>query len=210
MRAEVAKRSGAGGLLVEAPARRCVDSPGLEVTGAEVEELAEVAGLDDLARQAHGRHEAVVEAAHVHDRCLLCRAPDRVRLFSRPPERLLAEDMLAVSRRLDRRLGMEVVRAAVVEELNALVGHLLAPVRRRLLPPVEPAGLLHLLGRAPGDRDEARLECGLEVGRLAECAGVRLAHEGVAEHRDADRVRPRAHAVPSKYFSESAHASRPH
>jgi hypothetical protein len=63
---------------------------------------------------------------------------------------------------------MEVVRAAVVEELDSLVRHLLAPVLGRLLPAVEPAGLLHLLRGSPGDGDEPRHERRREVGGLPE------------------------------------------
>ena len=98
-----------------------------------------------LPRAAHGRDEAVVEAAHVHDAGVLRRPPHRVRFLGVQSERLLAEDVLAVPRGLDRRLGVEVVRPAVVEELDALVGHLLAPVRDASAQPCEPAGLLDLL-----------------------------------------------------------------
>ena len=44
-----------------------VVAPVLEVAAAEVPDLAELAGLDQLARQPHRRHEAVVEAAEVLD-----------------------------------------------------------------------------------------------------------------------------------------------
>src|SRR5829696_4647088 len=46
---------------------RGVVAPVLEVAAAEVAEFAELAGLDQLPRQPHGGHEAVVEAAEVLD-----------------------------------------------------------------------------------------------------------------------------------------------
>ena len=53
---------------VEAPrVERRVVGPVLEVAAAEVPDLAELAGLDHLAREADGRHEAVVERAEVLD-----------------------------------------------------------------------------------------------------------------------------------------------
>ena len=135
MRAEVAERAGAGDRRVEMPVvRGRVPAPGLEVAGAEVDDLAELSGLDELACEPDRRDEAVVEAGGVDDSCVLGRAPHRVRLVGRERERLLAEDVLASARGGDRRLGVKRVRPAVHEEADALVGDLLPPVRRRLGP----------------------------------------------------------------------------
>ena len=61
--AEVAERARPGRRGVEAPrVERRVVAPVLEVAAAEVADLAELAGLDHLASEAHGRDEAVVEA----------------------------------------------------------------------------------------------------------------------------------------------------
>ena len=186
--AEVAERARSRGLAVEAPARRRVDSPGLEVARAEVEEVAEVARLEHLARKADGGDEAVVEAAHVHDAGALGLAPDLERLVGRAAERLLAEDVLAVARGGDGRLRVERVRPAVVEEADALVRDLLAPVGDRLGPAELPARGLDLVGRAPGEGDELGCERRVERPGLAERARVGLAHEGIAEHADADAL----------------------
>ena len=59
--------------------------------------------------------------------------PDLVALVRRPAERLLAEDVLARLGRGDRRLGVEVVRAAVVEELDVGIGDEVVPVASRAL-----------------------------------------------------------------------------
>src|SRR5579864_7495081 len=96
-------------------------------------DLAKLARLDQLARQPHGGDEAVVEAAEMLDAGGSDAAPDLVGLVRVAPERLLAEHVLAGLRRGDRRLGVQRVRRAVVEEADAVVGNELAPVGRRVL-----------------------------------------------------------------------------
>ena len=65
MSGEIAESSRACGPAVEAPDLLGRVAPVLEVTATKVAELAELARLDQLARKAHGRYEAVVERAHV-------------------------------------------------------------------------------------------------------------------------------------------------
>ena len=128
VRAEVAQRARARGGLVEAPDRLGRRAPVLQVGAAEVVDLADLAGLDELAGQAHGRHEAVVEGAHVLDAGGLHALPGLVALVGVAPQRLLADDVLAGLRGGDRRLGVEVVGPRVVEQADALVGDQRAPV----------------------------------------------------------------------------------
>ena len=59
---------------------------------------------------------------------LLHRVQHRLGLFGGARQRLLAEDVLARLGGGDARLGVHVVRAAVVEELDAVVCQHLAPV----------------------------------------------------------------------------------
>src|SRR5439155_11356578 len=121
--AEVAEGAGSGPGGIEPPEGRVrAPAPRLQVAGAEVDDLAELAGLEQLAREPDGGDEAVVEAAHVLYACTLGRSPYFVRLGGAQPERLLAEDVLAGLRGGDRRLGVDGVRAAVVEEADPLVG----------------------------------------------------------------------------------------
>src|SRR5437870_4747208 len=79
---------------------------------------------------------------------------------------------------------------ALVERPDALIRDLIAPVAHGLCPAV---ALLHRDGRlpvSPGHRDELRWERGLcQVRDLVEGTGMRLAHEGMAQHGDPDRVR---------------------
>jgi hypothetical protein len=192
VRGEIPDRSRAGLLGIEAPAvARGVVAPVLQVAGPEVTDLAQLAGLDQLARQAHGRYEARVEAAHVLDAGLRHRAPELVALVRRARQRLLAKDVLARLGGQRRRLGVKGVRAAVVEQADLLVEYEVVPVGRPALVAVAACGRLDLALRAPGDRDQARHERRRpgHARNLAEGVRVRLAHERVAEHPDADYLR---------------------
>ena len=190
VRPEVAERARAGAVLLEAPRLVARRTPLLEVAAAEVVDLAELAGLDHLAGEPHGGHEAVVEGAHVDDARLRHALPDLVRLRRVTAQRLLADDVLAGLRRGDRRLGVEVVRAAVVEEPDLRVLDDGAPVGDGALEPVAPSGLGDGRLVPARDRHEPRQERGRpgHVRERPEAVGVRLSHERVAEHPDPDLV----------------------
>ena len=82
-------------------------------------DLAELARVDQLAGEADSRDEAVVERAQVLDAGRGDALPDLVALVGVAAERLLADDVLARLGGEDRRLGVERVRAEVVEELRS-------------------------------------------------------------------------------------------
>ncbi len=190
--AEVAERAGACDRPVEPPdlGEGRVEDPVLQVRRAEVVDLAQLAGLDHLAGEADGRDEAVVERAHVLDPGG-AHAPVHLEgLVGRPRERLLADHVLAGLGRGDRGLRMERVRAGVVEELHGRVGHEVAPVGRRPLEAVAQGGLGDGVLRPAGDRDEQRAQRRRprHVRQGAVRVRVRLSHEGVAQHADADGV----------------------
>ena len=190
VRAEVAERARARLGLVEAPDVALGGAPLLEVGAAEVLDLAQLAGLDDLAREPHRRHEAVVEGAHVLDAGRLDALPGLVGLVGVAPERLLADHVLAGLGGRDRRLGVEVVRAGVVEQLDAVVGDDRPPVGDVVAEPVAARGLGDRRLVAPRDRHELRQQRRRprHVGQRLVRVRVRLAHERVAEHADADRL----------------------
>src|SRR6266540_4905519 len=174
---------------MEAPrVERRIVPPVLQVAAAEVPELAELALLDQLARQADRRYEAVVKAAHVLDARPSDPPPDLVALIRSPSERFLAEHVLPRLCVGDRLLSVQRVRPAVVEETDSLVGDEFAPVGRPGLVPVALCRRCNGLLVAARDRDQLRHERRRpgHVGELAERVRVRLAHERVAEHADAD------------------------
>ena len=193
MRAEIAERARPGLVGLEAPrVEGGIVAPVLQVAAAEMPDLAQLARVDQLARQAHGGHEAVVEAAEVLDARRLDALPDLVALGGVAAERLLAEDVLARLRGRDRRLGMERVRAAVVEEADRGVGDDVLPVGRPALVAVAaaPPSATASSSRPAIATSRGCSGGGVEYGDLPERARVRLAHEGVAEHPDPDFVRP--------------------
>ena len=139
-----------------------------------MDDLAELARGDELARRPHAGHEAVVEARHVDDARRLGGLPRLPRLGRVAPERLLAEDVLAGPRGRDRRLGVERVRAPVHEQPDALVRHLLAPVGDALAPAEPCARPLAGVAVAPAERDELAARAAASSCRVAasarECA----------------------------------------
>ena len=151
-------------------------------------DVTELARLEQLPCQPHGRHEAVVERAHVLDAGGRDPLPDLVALVRRSRQWLLADDVLSRLRRSDRRLGVEVVRPGVVEELHVSVRDQLAPVGRVALEPVPSRRLRDGFLRAPRDGHEPRHERRRprHVRDLSVGIRVRLAHECVAEHPDSD------------------------
>jgi hypothetical protein len=189
VRAEVAERPAACLVGVEAPGvERRVVAPVLQVAAAEVADLAELARVDQLAREPHRRDEPVVERAQVlHTRRSDC-LPDLVALVGVAPERLLADDVLAGLRGCDRRLGMDAVRPAVVEQGDPGVGDDLVPIGRPALVAVPFGGGTNRLLVPPGDRNQPRPQRRGpgHIGDLAERVRVGLAHERVSEHPDAD------------------------
>ncbi len=121
-----------------------VDDPLLQVAPAEVEDLAELAGLDDHAREPDGRHEAVVEGAPSPSRRSRRRASTSRR--TRPRCGRAGFSQITCLPRLggrDRRLGVEVVRPGVVERADPVVGDDLLPVRDVAVEPVPAGGARH-------------------------------------------------------------------
>ena len=135
MRREVADRSRAGLFGAEAPRVEAgIVGPVLEVAGAEVSDLAELARLDHLAREPDRRHEAVVEAAQVLDagRRDLSTRSRTLRRASRPSG-FSQSTCLPGQGGGDGRLGVDAVGSAVVEEPDPRVGDELPPVGRPAL-----------------------------------------------------------------------------
>ena len=151
-----------------------------------MEELAEVPGLEDLAREPDGGDEAVVEPAHRRDAGRGDRPLDDERLLRVAAKRLLAQHVLARARRFDRRFGVQGVGPEVGQDAD-VAGDQLAPVGRdaadleALREGLEPRAV------APGDCDQPGPQGDpLERRDPPDRQGVGAPHEPLPEHRDAD------------------------
>ena len=189
MCAEVAECARARRVGVETPRIVGRRPPLLQISPSEVVDLAQLARFDHLPRQSNGRDEPVVEGRHVLDAGRLDALPDLVALVGRAPERLLAEDVLSRLGCGDRRLGVEVVRPTVVEELDVGVADELAPVGHV---PLEAVALRRRGDGGPvatRERDEPRPKRRRPRHVVERAVGirVRLPHERIAEHPDPDR-----------------------
>ena len=147
-------------------------------------DLPQLAALDHLARQTQSRHKAVVEGAGVLHAGLLHRLQHGLGFRSRAREGLFADDVLAGLGSGDARLGVGIIWAAVVEELDGVVLDEFAPVGAVALIAVAGGGLPDRGLVAPADGNKRgygrqRLD---HVGNLAESVAMRLTHEGVAQH----------------------------
>jgi hypothetical protein len=191
VRAQIAQRAAARHILREPPDHRHVvvrHDPFLQIRGAEVVDAPQRAALDQLAHLADGGHEAVVEGDHVLDARLLHGVEHRLGFLGGARQRLLAEDVLARLRGGNARFGVGVVWSAIVEQLHAVVGQHVAPV-----------GVVAVVAKAHGRRARRRFVAPADrsqlgnggrrvhhIWNLLERVAVRLAHEGVAQHADAD------------------------
>src|SRR5439155_7669770 len=160
----------------------------LQVTAAEVAELSECALLDQFPREPYRGDEAIVEPAHGLTYCRGDAAPLIVAFVGCSSERLLAKHVLAGFGGGDRRLGVERVRAAVVEKPDSLVRDDVVPVGRPPLVAVSARRRGDRILVPPGDGDEPWHERGRprHVLELAERVRMGLPHERVAEHANAD------------------------
>ena len=151
-------------------------------------DLAQPALADEVMGEPDGGDEAVVEGHHVLDAGTAGGVQHLLRLGGVAGHRLLAEEVLAGLGGGDAGGGVDVVGAAVVEQLDGGVGD--------QLPPVGVVGGEAVAGRrgahrafiAAGDRHQPgqRRRRVDHVGQGAVGVDVGLAHEGVAEHADAD------------------------
>ena len=117
VREQVAGDAAAGGLGIEAPEAGAAlreigaDRPVLEEIRAVMEDLAELAGVDDLLGERHRRDAAVIVPDGIRHAGLLDLADHLLALRAVEGERLFAEDHLAGARGGDGDLGVRIIRA---------------------------------------------------------------------------------------------------
>ena len=124
---------------------QCVERPSIPLAN-------ELMSICDLTI-ATGGHEG----AHVPHAGRGHRLPDLVALVRVPAERLLANHVLACLGRSDRRLRVQRVGPAVVEEADPLVRDQIPPLGGRVLPAVAARGLTDGVLVAACDPDQLRL-----------------------------------------------------
>jgi hypothetical protein len=165
-----------------------IAQPILQVSHSDVPDLAELAGGDQIAGEPDGGDEPVVERAHVGDPGRLDTAPGVEGLVGVAPQRLLADHVLAGLRGRDRRLGVQVVGPAVVDQVDLRVGHQLPPIEHRPLEPETLSGGLRPRGITTADRQQPgrRRRWGHHVGDRAQRVSVGSAHEAGSDQPDAD------------------------
>jgi hypothetical protein len=158
----------------------------LQVLDPDVIEVAEQSLVDQILRQPDRGNEAVVEAAHMLHAGLTRGVQHAPCIVGGEGHRLLANHMLPIAQRGDRRLGMHVVRGAIVEELDVRIGDQFFPARVVAVIPVALGRLSHARFGPPGDCAKVgpRRTWPEDVGRGYVGIRVRLGHEPVAEQPD--------------------------
>ena len=191
VREQIARHAAACGLRVETPQARAAlrevggNRPVLEEVRAVVENFAEFAGINDLLRQRHSRHAAIIIPNRIRHLRRLDHLHHLLALRAVERERLFAKHHLARARRRHRDFSVAVVRRADVNRINVLAGDELFPIRLRALksPVVRVGFQFRLVATASG------LEHGFEreikkVRRVVVCVRVGAAHEAVADDAD--------------------------
>jgi len=165
-----------------------LDGPVLQELGPVVEDLAELAFVDQPLRQRHRRHPPVVVPDHVGHAGLLDGLDHLEPLGAVHRQRLLAEDHLLIRRGRQCDLGVRVVRRADIDDVDVLALDELPPIGLdRFVAPLV-GKRLGVLGITSTD--------GLEHGRVLQvkkvahpAVSVRMspAHKSVADHADVER-----------------------
>ncbi len=193
MRQQIPGHAAAGHGSIEAPQpfsslwQLLRDRPVLEELRAIVKDASQLSFLDQLSQEDDGRNPAVVVPDRVRHASALDSTDHRFRLGDRSPERLLTQHHLAGARGGDRDLGVRVVRARDIDQVDVRAFDQLAPIGlNRAISPVG-GERLEPLPVARRDRLQDGLERQIEVARrLQKRVRVRTAHEAVADEPDVE------------------------
>ena len=120
MRAEIKQYAAAANRAVLLPSGAAseIGAAGMQVYGAEGQNSAQPAGLDELARPLHGEHVPDIEHNLRGDAGFFGQRGNLLCLRAGHAERLFAVDMLAGGNRLFERVIMEHIGRADVNDVN--------------------------------------------------------------------------------------------
>ncbi len=191
---EVAGHPGSGSSGIEAPEAFTTlreigaDGPVLQEVGAVVEDLAELAGVDDFLGEGDGRDATIVVPDRVGDAGIFDRIHHWRTLLGGAGQRFLAEDHLAGLGGGDRDGSVGVVGRADVDGVDVVAGNEGFPVSfDRLEAPLAGEGLgTFLIAGADGLEDRAVCEVGEEVVDALVSVGVGAAHEAVTDEANVE------------------------
>ena len=207
MRPQVSQRAAARRRLLQPPDHRQIvvrHHPLLQIHCAEVVDLPQQTGINQLANLTDRRHEAIVEGHHVLHIRLLHSLQHALGLIRCTRQRLLAQNVLAPLSRQNTRIRVRVIRPAVVEELNVIVVQHRSPVRVIALVAVTPRGLRHGILVSSRNTHQPR-HCRRRIHHMRNVQhrmAVGLAHKGVTQHPHTD-LRGVAFGTRSGHRSES-------
>ena len=160
--------------------------PILQEIGAVVEDLSELASVDDVFRQRDRGKESIVVPNEIRQLRLLDSLHHRLALLSVERERLLTQDHLAMLDAGERDIHVRVVGRADVDGVDVLAGNELTPVGFNGARVAVGGELTDLGFVTTTHRLQHRLAASLEeVRNLTDRIRVRAAHESVADQADA-------------------------
>ena len=164
------------------------DGPVLQKVGTVVEDLAKLAGVDDLLGQGDGRDAAVVVPHRVRHAGLLDGIHHRRTLLRRARQRLLAQHHLARLGGGDGDLGVKIIRRADVNRVDVVALHQFAPIalRRFKAPLLRKRCPPFLVARTDGLEHRALAEIRKKVVDALVTVRVSAAHEAVAHESDVE------------------------
>ena len=189
MGGEIAEGTAAGAIGIHAPevgGAGVGEEPILEVDGAEVVDAAEGAGIDEEAQLADGGDEAVVVGGHVFDAGGAGGFEHGQGFGGRAGERFFAEEVDALLGGGDAGFGVDVVGAAVIEELDVAAGEHSAPIGVGMAGAELAGGGFQggFVAAAEGGEFGAGGGIGEHVVDLADTVAMGFAHESIAEQAD--------------------------
>lgn len=188
VRPDIADRAGPRDRLLETPTERAIGigRPVLQVGAAEVEDVPNLAVLDQPFGQRHGGRAAIIKGHHVDGVGALNGIQHRLRLGARPRQRLLADHVFARLCRGNCDLGVRVIGGADIDNVDVWSRYRCAPVARSVIEAKAIARRRrHLVANVDHHfthRDGWR---GPEEHRHRRVGhGMRLAHKAAADHRN--------------------------